>query len=441
MIPRYTRKEMGEIWTDENKFQAWLQVEVAVLKTKEMLNLIPIDTSQRVKDSVKVHIKRIEEIEKTTLHDMMAFVQSIAEQLLAQGLTIEARHFHAGMTSYDIEDTALGILLRDSIHLIGRDMEELSKIMGQIAKDNKNTVQIGRTHGIHAEPITFGFKIANWYEELQRHRVRLEGLKKAVAVGKISGAVGTYANIDPRIEEITCQLLGLTSVPISTQIISRDRHAEYICTLALIAGSLGKFAVEIRNLHRTEIAEVSEPFKKGQKGSSAMPHKKNPVSSENISSLTRLMRGYVVTALENQETWHERDLANSANERIILADSSILIDYMVARLTNLLKGLVIRPERMEENLMLTKGAIFSEQVMLALAEKGVPREAAHDLVQQIVLRAMEEGKDFRELVHNSPEILSNLSIRKICQCFDARKQLQNIDVIFFRLGLVKTGQD
>ncbi len=441
MIPRYTREEMGKIWSEESKFAKWLDVEVAVLEAKECLHLIPLGIAQSVKESVAIYIQRISELEKTTDHDVMAFIQSISEQLLKKGLKVEAQYFHAGMTSYDIVDTALAISLRDSISLLISSLEELLGVLGPFVLCHAQTLQIGRTHGIHAEPITLGFKLANWYDELERHHKRIEDLKAKIAVGKISGAVGIYANIDPRIEQIACEILGLAPARISTQIISRDRHAEYVFTLALIAGSLGKFATEIRNLHRTEIAEVSEPFKKGQKGSSAMPHKKNPISSENITSLSRLMHGYVLTAMENQETWHERDLANSANERVILADSSIILDYMLSRFTRLMRNIIVRPEQMQKNLWLTQGAVFSEQVMLALAQKGLPREKAHDLVQELALVAIENQTSFVDKVLSDERVMEFLTEGEVLDCFDPAKQLKNLDVVFKRFNFLKWAID
>lgn len=436
MIPRYTREAMGKIWSEGNKFIMWLKVELAIIEAKEERQQAPFGMADRIEANVVIDGDRIEELEAATKHDMMAFVQMISEQLQQKSLLVETQHFHAGVTSYDIEDTALAVLMNQSLEIVDKGLKELSELLGNLAVKYKKTPQIGRTHGMHAEPITFGFKLLNWYDEIERHRDRInQDMRDRVAVGKISGAVGTFANIDPEIEVLACNNLNINNAYVSTQIVSRDRHAEYVFTMALIAGSLAKFATEIRNLHRTEIAEVSEPFKKGQKGSSAMPHKKNPVSSENVSSLARLLRGYVVTALENQETWHERDLANSANERIILADSSILADYMIARFTNLLRGLVIRPESMEKNLDMTGGLVFSEQVMLALARKGMVREEAHDLIQEIALLSMEKGIPFRDLLRSSVGVTSRLSEEELFKCFDPLDQLKNVDEIFDRFAL------
>jgi len=429
---------MGEIWSDFNKFRKWFDVELAILKAKEELRIVPFGTAEKVRESAGISINRIEELEKTTGHDVMAFVQSISEQLIKKGLAEQAQHFHAGMTSYDILDTALAVSMRDSIKLLRTGLNELLVVLGANCLAHRDTIQIGRTHGIHAEPITFGFKMVNWYDELERHEERLGILRERISVGKISGAVGTYANIDPAIEDLACEMLALKPARISTQIISRDRHAEYVFTLALIAGSLAKFAIEIRNLQRTEIDEVSEPFKKGQKGSSAMPHKQNPIASENISSLTRLMRGFVQVALENQETWHERDIANSANERIILADSSILLDYMLARLTNILRNWTVKTSKMEDNLWLSQGRIFSEQVMLALAQKGMPREEAHDLVQELALLSAKINSPFKDLLWEDPRIKKLLTQEELEGCFKPEDQLKNIKKIYdrfiFRIG-------
>lgn len=434
MIVRYTRPKMGEIWTDENKFKKWLEVELAVLAAKAELGMIPFKIVEGIKAKACFSIERIEEIEQTTQHDMLAFVRNVTEFLSEE----EKPYFHAGLTSYDVEDTAMGIILRDSVNILLGDVEYLLSVLYIQARAHKDTFQIGRTHGVHAEPITFGLKLLNWHDEMNRHRERLMQLKDVVGAGKISGAVGNYANIDPRIEEIVCQKLSLTPVKISTQIISRDRHAEYVSTLALIGGSLAKFAMAIRLLAQTEIKEVEEPFKKGQKGSSAMPHKRNPIKCENICSLARVLRGYVITALENQETWNERDIANSGAERIILPDSSILLDYMLGRMAEVIEGLNIYPDRMLKNLNLTKGVIFSQAVMLALANKGIPREKAHDLVQKITQEVKEEGPDFRSLLIANEEVISLLTEQEIDECLDPKYFMKHLDEIFERFGIKKS---
>lgn len=432
MIGRYTRPGMAKVWSDENKFQTWLEVELAVIQAKENLGLIEKGIAESIRGKAKIDVKAIEEIEKVTKHDLEAFVISIKNQISKE----EAVHLHAGMTSYDAEDTALGVIFGKSLEILKNDILELLAVIKTLMLEHKDTLQIGRTHGIHAELITFGLKMANWHDEMERNLARICHLKDWMAVGKISGAVGNYAYINPDVEEETCLILGLKPARIATQIISRDRHAEYICQLAIIAGSLAKFATEIRNLQRTEIQEVMEKFTKGQKGSSAMPHKKNPISSENITSLARVMRGYVTTALENQDTWHERDLANSGAERIILADASILLDYMLARFTKTLKELVIFPERMKKNIDLTKGLIFSQNVMLALTAKAkIAREDAHDIVQEIALKAWEEGGDFKEMVLSDSRITEHLTAQEIKECFKLEKYLVNIDKIYARFRL------
>lgn len=428
MIPRYTRKKMGEIWSDENRFKTWLRVEIEVLRAKEELGEIPSGVAQKVKDKAVINLRRIKEIEKITGHDLMAFIRSVSENLDK----VAAQHFHAGITSYDIEDTSLALFMKKSIDILVDDVKKLLEALKIKVWKHKDTLEIGRTHGVHAEPITFGFKLANWYDETERQLERLRRLKEMMAVGKISGAVGTYANIDPRIEKIVCQNLGLNPARISTQIISRDRHAEYLFTLGLIGGSLDKFATEIRNLQRTEISEVQEGFKAGQKGSSAMPHKKNPVNCENVCSLTRLLKGFVITALENQLTWHERDLVNSGNERIIIADASITLDFMLVRFTKIIENLVVYPEKMLENLNLTRGLIYSQKVMLALARKGMPREKAHDLTQELALKTWEEKSDFKKVLLQNKTIGEFLTRNELAQCFDPHQDLKHIDKIFKR---------
>lgn len=439
MIERYTREKMGKIWTEENKFKTWLRVEVAVLKAKAELGLIPKEIVERIERKLSIFymlsrsfVERIKEKEKETGHDMEAFLQVVTEKLSPE----EKPCFHAGLTSYDIEDTALALLFKESLNILIDDINEFLFALKERAMEYKYTLEIGRTHGVHAEPISFGFKLLNWYDEMQRQRDRLFRLStKVMTLGKISGAVGTYANINPQIEKLTCRKLGLSWAKISTQIISRDRHSDCVTTLAVIAGTLDKIATEIRSLQRTEILEVQEPFKRGQKGSSAMPHKKNPVGSENISSLARMMRGYALVAQENQLTWHERDLTNSANERIILPDSSILLDYMLNRLKNIIANLGVYPEKMRKNLELTKGVIFSQQVMLALAEKGMGREDAHTFVQEIALEAWDKKISFEKLLLENKQVRKLLTEEEINRCLDPETQLKYIDEIFERFGI------
>jgi len=437
-IDRYTRPEMAKIWNKKNKFRKWLDVEIAVLEAKEELGLIPKGMAKKAKKEAKITnciVKLIEEREKRTRHDMVAFLQ-----IVSADLSPEIRpYFHAGLTSYDSEDTALTVQIKESLDLIEQKLSELIQVLREMAVKYKYTLEIGRTHGVHAEPITFGFKILNWIDEVERHLTKLRENRIHILVGKISGAVGTHANIDPRIEEIVCQKLGIYSAKISTQIISRDRHALYIFLLVSIASSLEKFATEIRNLHRTEIREVQEPSQESQKGSSAMPHKKalpNPISAENVSSLPRLLRGFLITALENQAyCWHERTLDNSANERIILPDASVYTHYLLWRFIEELKNLKVYPDRMLENLNLTKGVIFSEDVMIALTKKGMRRDDAHAILQDLTLQALEDDMEFKDVLLSAPIITSLLSEKEIDACLNPQRHLKNIDQIFARFGL------
>jgi len=434
-IQRYTRPEMAEIWSEENRFQAWLDVEIAALQAKEDLTLIPEGVAEQTKQEARFTVEEIEEREEITGHDVMAFVQVISESL---SLKLKP-YFHAGLTSYDDVDTGLAIQIKDSAFLIDEKLSELSQVLKEIASKYKYDIEIGRTHGVHAEPITFGLKLLNWYDEVERHLSKFRENRPNFLVGKISGAVGTYANINPLIEEIACKRLGIYPAKVSTQIVSRDRHVLYVFLLASIAASLEKFATEIRNLHRTEIREVQEPSRSGQRGSSAMPHKKalpNPISSENVSSLPRLIRGYVTTTLENQAyCWHERTLDNSANERIIIPDASTYVHYLLWRFIRVLKNLEVNTERMLENLKLTKGIIFSEDVMVALTEKGMGREDAHTLLQDLTEDAWRKGLEFKNVLLANPEITGLLSGEEIDNCLDHQRHLKNIDQIFTRFGI------
>jgi len=434
-IKRYTRPEMKKVWSDEQKFQTWLDVEIAVLEAKEELGLIPRGIASRTKQNAKFTVVEIKKREEEIGHDLMAFIQVVSESLPLE----EKPYFHAGLTSYDIEDTGLATQLRDSADSIVAKLTEVSQVLKEMALRYKYTLEIGRTHGVHAEPITFGLKLLNWHDEMGRHLQKLIDSLPHFLVGKISGAVGTYANIDPRIEEIICRKLRIYSASVSTQIVSRDHHSLYIFLLASIASSLERFATEIRNLHRTEIREVQEPSREKQKGSSAMPHKKalpNPISSENISSLARLVKAYLIPALENQSLcWHERTLDNSANERITLSDASTYVHYLLWRFINVLKNLKVYPERMIENLDLTRGIIFSEDVMLVLAEKGIAREDAHALLQELTLRSWEGSVEFREVLLADSRITALLSEKEIDGCLDPQHHLKNIDQIFARFGI------
>jgi len=381
MIERYTRREMAKIWEPENKFRKWLQVEILACEAWARLGKIPQKALNNIKAKADFDIKRIDEIEKTVKHDVISFLTAVAEFVGP-----DSRHIHRGLTSSDILDTSLAILLREAADLIITDIRKLMDAIKKRAFEHKDTLMVGRSHGIHAEPITFGLKMALWHEEMRRNLARMERAREIISYGKLSGAVGTFANIPPSIEEYVCKKLGLKPAPVSTQVVQRDRHAEYFTTLAIIATSIEKIAVEIRHLQRTEVLEAEEPFTEGQKGSSAMPHKRNPVLSENLTGLARLVRGYANAAMENIPLWHERDISHSSVERVIAPDATILIDFMLARLTGLIRDLVVYPGNMKANLNKLKGLIFSQGVLLALTEKGVIRENAYQIVQRNAMK-------------------------------------------------------
>ncbi|HAB8775059.1 TPA_asm: adenylosuccinate lyase, partial [Listeria monocytogenes] len=376
MLERYTRKEMGNIWTEQNRYQAWLEVEILACEAWAELGDIPKEDVAKIRANAKFDVDRIHEIELETRHDVVAFTRSVSESLGA-----ERKWVHYGLTSTDVVDTANSYLLKQANEILRKDLENFIAIIGEKAKEHKYTVTMGRTHGVHAEPTTFGLKLALWYEEMKRNLERFNFAADGVEFGKISGAVGTYANIDPFVESYVCEKLGTTPAPISTQTLQRDRHAEYLATLALIATSVEKFAVEVRALQKSEVREVEEFFAKGQKGSSAMPHKRNPIGSENVTGLARVIRGHMVTAYENVPLWHERDISHSSAERIILPDSTILLDYILNRFGNIVKNLTVFPENMKRNMDRTLGLIYSQRVLLALIDKGLAREAAYDVVQ------------------------------------------------------------
>lgn len=430
MIPRYTRPEMDAVWNEEAKFQSWLEVELAVCEALADIGQVPADAVEAIKQKASFTVERIEEIEKEVDHDLIAFVKCITEHM-----GDEAKYVHLGVTSYDIEDTALALRLRRSCDLILRDLEALEQALVERAREHKHTLMMGRTHGVHAEPITFGLKLAVWIEEVRRHRTRVQQTREVVSCGKISGAVGTYANIDPRVQPRVCEKLGLASAKASTQILQRDRHAQYLCTLALIAGSLEKFATEIRNLQRTDLLEVEEPFKKGQRGSSAMPHKRNPIKCEQITGLARVVRANAVVGLENITTWHERDLSNSSSERVTLVDSSVLVDYLLHRFIAVVRGMVVYPENMRENMDRTRGVFFSQHVMLALIDKGWSRERAYTKAQVHALKAWEEKGDFRALLEADPEVTGTLSPEELDACFDFSYPVRHVDRIFAEVGI------
>ncbi|SMO74696.1 adenylosuccinate lyase [Melghirimyces algeriensis] len=431
MIERYTRPEMGSIWTDENRYRAWLEVEILACEAWAELGVIPKEDVDTIRKNARIHVDRILEIEQETRHDVVAFTRAVAETLGP-----ESKWVHYGLTSTDVVDTALSYLLRQANEILLKDVDRFLEVLKNKALEHKYTVMMGRTHGVHAEPTTFGLKMALWYAEMKRNRERLVRAAETVAFGKISGAVGTYANIDPFVEEYVCKRLGLKPAPISTQTLQRDRHAEYLATLSMVATSLEKFAVEIRGLQKSETREVEEAFGKGQKGSSAMPHKRNPVGSENITGLSRVIRGHMVTAFENVALWHERDISHSSAERVILPDTTILLNYMLNRFANIVENLTVFPENMKRNMDRTYGLIYSQRVLLTLINKGLKREEAYDRVQKLAMQAWEEARSFRQLVENDERIASTLTKEEIDDCFDYRYHLSRVDQIFQRLGLL-----
>lgn len=431
MIERYSRPQMKRVWSDENKFNKWLEVEIAVCDAWAEIGAIPREAIPKIK-LAKCNIKRMEEILKETRHDMTAFLGSVSESLGE-----ESRFIHLGLTSSDVMDTALSLQLVEATELLTQDIKELISLLAQKAMEHKYTPMIGRTHGVHAEPITFGLKLAIWVEEMRRNLQRLTEAKRTIAVGKISGAVGTYAMVPPEVEQRACRKLELVPSPISNQILQRDRHAQFMTTLAIIASSLEKFAMEFRGLQRTEVGEVGEPFGTGQTGSSAMPHKRNPELCERICGLARLVRGYALTSMENIALWHERDISHSSTERIILPDSCLLLDYCLALFNSIIKGLQVYPQRMKKNLEFTKGLVFSQRVMLALIDKGLSRQKAYELVQRNAMKAWKGNKDFLNLLKADPEITATLPQPELEPLFDYQYYLRHVDEIFERLGLTK----
>ncbi len=431
MIERYTLPAMGEIWTDAYKFQTWLQVEIAVCEAQAELGRIPAEAVAAIKAKADFDPARILEIEAEVRHDVIAFLTNVNEYVGDAG-----RYIHLGMTSSDVLDTALALQLVASLNLVLEALEELSQALRYQAQQHRATVMVGRSHGIHAEPITFGFKLAGWLAEVLRHRERLTQLRPLMAVGKISGAVGTYASIEPRVEAIACQKLGLDPDTASTQVISRDRHADFVQHLALLAASLERFGVEIRNLQRTDVLEVEEFFARGQKGSSAMPHKRNPIRSERLTGIARILRGHAVAALENVALWHERDISHSSVERVILPDCCTLIHFMLHETTSLVKNLLVYPENMQRNMNVYGGVIFSQRVLLALVEKGLSREEAYAIVQGKAHEAWNRPDgDFRALVSQEPTIQQHLSPTELADCFDPQQPLRHLDEVFQRLGI------
>ncbi|GGB66885.1 adenylosuccinate lyase [Fictibacillus barbaricus] len=430
MIERYKRPEMGAIWTDENKYQAWLEVEILACEAWAELGEIPKEDVKKLRENASFDINRILEIEEETRHDVVAFTRAVSETLGE-----ERKWVHYGLTSTDVVDTALSYLLKQANDILAKDLDRFVEILAEKAKEHKYTVMMGRTHGVHAEPTTFGLKLALWYEEMKRNVERFKQAADTVRFGKISGAVGTYANIDPFVEKYVCEKLGLEAAPISTQTLQRDRHAHYMSTLALIATSIEKFATEVRGLQKSETREVEEFFAKGQKGSSAMPHKRNPIGSENMTGLARVIRGYMMTAYENVSLWHERDISHSSAERVILPDATIALNYMLNRFGNIVKNLTVFPENMKRNMDRTYGLIYSQRVLLKLIDKGMAREEAYDTVQPKAMQAWEEGVQFRTLVEAEPKITEKLTPEEISECFDYSYHLSHVDTIFDRLGL------
>ena len=428
MISRYTRPEMGRIWEPENLYTKWLEVEIAACEAMAQEGLVPEEALKNIKEKAGFSVGRILEIEAETKHDVIAFLTNVEEHVGP-----DSRYIHLGLTSSDILDTSFALLLKQAMDIIVQDLEELMDVIRTKAMAHKYTTMIGRSHGIHAEPITFGLKLAVWYSEMKRNLQRLGESRDVISYGKLSGAVGTFANTSPKIEALVCKKLGLRPEEISTQIIQRDRHAQYFSCLAILAGTLEKIAVEIRHLQRTEVLEVEEPFAKGQKGSSAMPHKKNPIGCENISGLARLVRSNSLAAMENMPLWHERDISHSSVERVIAPDSTILIDYMLHRLTGILRGLTVHADRMTENLNRTKGLIFSQQLLLKLAGKGLERQSAYVMVQRNAMKVWETGQEFKDLIMEDQEIGEHLDKTEIEEIFDLDYHVKHVNDIFERV--------
>jgi adenylosuccinate lyase len=435
MIPRYTRAEMGAIWSDARRYETWLEVELAATDALADVGLVPAADARELRQRAAFDIDRIEEIEKTTQHDVIAFTTAVAERVGPA-----ARWLHFGLTSSDVLDTALALQMRQACDLLLADVDALARAIRTRADEHRRTPMIGRTHGVHAEPMTFGVKLALWYAELARNRTRLARARETVSVGKLSGAVGMFAHLDPAIEEAVCRRLGLAPAPVASQVIQRDRHAELLASLAILAASLEKFALEIRGLQKTEIGEVEEPFGKGQKGSSAMPHKRNPIGCEQITGLSRLIRANAMAALENVALWHERDISHSSVERVILPDSFIALDHMLRRFTSIVSGLVVYPDRMMENLRRSHGVVFSGTVLLELARHGVSREQAYEWVQRNAMRAFAESRDFKALLLADADVAAKLDPAALEAAFDLGGQLRHADTIFDRVfGAARAG--
>jgi adenylosuccinate lyase len=428
MIPRYTRPEMGKIWTDQRKYETWLQIELLVCEALSELGQIPREVVREIREKATFDARRVDEIEKVTKHDIIAFLTNVGESIGQQ-----SRYLHYGLTSSDILDTSLAILLKEASELILQGIHRLLGVLKEKAYHHKETLMIGRSHGVHAEPITFGLKMAHWYDEMKRNLHRMERAKEAVSVGKISGAVGTFAHIPPSVETFVCERLGLKPAPVSTQIVQRDHHAEFFTTLAILASSIEKFSVELRHLQRTEVLEAEEFFSKGQKGSSAMPHKRNPISAENLSGLARLVRSYSLAAMENVPLWHERDISHSSVERVIAPDATILIDYMIHRLASIIENLIVYPDHMKANLEKMGGLIYSEAVLLLLTKKGLSREEAYGVVQRNAMKVWEKGGDFKTFLGQDETVRQLVSSKELDEAFDVRSHLTHVDEIFERV--------
>lgn len=435
MISRYTRKKMAAVWEPENRFQKWLQIEIYACEAMARLGLVPSAALKQIKKKAGFEVARVEEVEKVVKHDVIAFLTTVSERVGPA-----ARFLHWGLTSSDILDTSLAMQLVETAAILEGDLEAFLRVLKRRAFEYRKTPMIGRTHGMHAEPTTFGLKLALWYAEMERNLERLGRAKERIGFGKISGAVGTFAHLSPAVEAYVCRKCGLQPAPISNQVIQRDRHAEFFTTLALIATSVEKIAVEIRHLQRTEVSEAEEPFGEGQKGSSAMPHKRNPIGSENLSGLARVVRGNALASLEDVALWHERDISHSSVERVIAPDSTILLDYMLDRVTRLIDQLVVYPQNMKTNLEKTRGMIFSEGVLLKLVQKGLSREEAYALVQKVAFRSLQGKKDFQKILLKERSILRYLKPREIQECFDLSHALRHVDTIFERVFKKSRGE-
>lgn len=430
MILRYTRPAMGKIWTEENKFQTWLEIEILACEAQAQLGVIPTEAVRVIREKAKFEVRRIDEIEREVKHDVIAFLTNVGEHV-----GHESRFIHLGMTSSDVLDTGIAVQMKQSGELLLKDLHKFAEVLARRAKEFKHTVMVGRTHGIHAEPTTFGLKLALWYDETNRNIDRLNHALKTISVGQISGAVGTYEHLDPFVERYVCEKLGLKPAPISTQVLQRDLHAEFMTTLAIIGSSLETFATEIRHLQKTEVLEAEEYFSKGQKGSSAMPHKRNPITCERVAGLARVLRGNAHASMENVALWHERDITHSSVERIIIPDSCILLDYMIVTFTEVVDKLIVYPENMKKNLELTRGLIFSQSVLLALTKKGMKREDAYAAVQKHAMDVWQAKKSFCEVLKQDTAILSYVKEKEIDELFDLKKSIKQVDYIFERVGL------